>query len=325
MRLHLKSILKRGLAVFCVIANLAGCSHGVSSVSNSEETSRVYSMPEMMLLVATERNRYEQIYTDEIWDVEIDSQGVTFKEHLLDQVKYFLEEVRTINLLAEENGITLTEQEKESLRRLSRDYYDKLTKADRAYIKATQGDVFNMYQEYHLANKVVEALTADINLEISDSEAKVISVMELRTDDAEAAGKAWELLQEEGADFYTIARTYSNSEEIVRQIGRGAQESSYDEVAFALTVDEISPVFESGDSYCILKCVSDYDEAATQERKQYLSTQRRSQAFHQIYSQFAGEHQVSFDEALFDGLVFSPEDGTTTTNFFKMYQEYITK
>lgn len=320
---HWKSILKRGLAALCLIAGLTGCSRGIPSVSDSKETGRSYSMAEMMLIVATERNRYEQIFTDQIWDVEINSGGVTFMYHLLNQVKYFLEELRTINLLAEEQDITLTEQEKDKLRELADDYYSKLTDADRAYIQATREEVFSMYQEYHLANKVVEAMTQDINLEISDSDAKVIAVMELCTSDAAAAEEALLKLQEEGADFSAIAKSYTETEAVNRKIGRGGQDSAYDQAAFALTRDEVSPIFQVGDNYYILKCVSDYEEAATQERKQELSMQRRSDAFHQIYKQFAGEHQVSFDDTLFDGLVFSPDDGTTTSNFFKMYQEYM--
>lgn len=323
MMYHWKSILKRGLAALCLTVCLTGCSRGIPSVSDSREIGKSYSMAEMMLIVATERNRYEQIYTAQIWDVEIDSGGVTFKRHLLNMVKYFLEELRTINLLAEEQGIAMTEQEKEKLNQLARDYYSKLTEADRVYIQATEADVFHMYQEYHLANKAVEAMTQDFNLEISDSDAKVIAVMELRTSDAAAAAEALLKLQEEGADFSAIAKSYPEAEENNRQIGRGEQDSAYDQAAFALAKDELSPVFQVGDSFYILKCVSDYEEAATQERKQILSMQRRREAFHQIYNQFAGEHQVSFDETLFDGLVFSPDDGTTTSNFFKMYQEYM--
>lgn len=324
MKQHMKSILKRGLAVICITALLSGCNQGIPSISDAKEN-KMYSMPEIMLVVANERNRYEKIYTEQIWDVAIDEQGTTFKRHLLDEIKRFLEELRTINLLAEEKEITLSEQEKETLRQLARDYYGKLTEKDRAYILAEEEDVYNMYQEYHLANKVVEELTKDINLEISDSEAKVITIMEIRTSDAAAAQEAFGKIQEEGSDFASIARTYSEGDEITMQIGRGEHDSSYDQAAFALAADEVSQIVRSGSDYYIFKCVSDYDEEKTQERKQRLSQQRRSQAFRQIYDQFAGEHQVTFDDNLLSGLVFSPDDQTTATNFFKMYQDYMTK
>lgn len=322
MKPYIQSFIRCGLAGLLLAAGLSGCGRGMPIVSDTKEN-KVYSMPEMMLVVANERNRYELVYTEQVWDVAVDKEGTTFKDHLLDEVQGFLEDLRTMNLLAKEKGITLTEQEKDSLHQLARAYHGSLTERDLAYVQADQDDIYNIYAEYHLANKVVSELTGDINLEISDSDAKVITVMQIRIDDAATAREVYEKLQAEGADFVAIARTYTLDDEITMQIGRGERERSCEQAAFSLTTGQMSEVIPSGGAFYILKCVSDYEEAQTQERKQKLSLQRRSEAFRQIYDQFAVEHQVQFPENLFDGVVFSASDGTTTSNFFQMYQDYM--
>lgn len=44
-------------------------------------------------------------------------------------------------------------------------------------------DVYELYEDYHLANKLVDELTGQVDLEISDSEAKVITVQEISVSD----------------------------------------------------------------------------------------------------------------------------------------------
>lgn len=102
-----------------------------------------------------------------------------FQTYLLEQIRTFLGEVKSMNLLADEQGLTLTSQEREKLKQLADDYYNSLTDADKAYTKATRDDVYTMYEAYHRANKLVNELTKDVSLEISDSEAKVIQVQEI--------------------------------------------------------------------------------------------------------------------------------------------------
>ena len=51
-----------------------------------------------------------------------------------------------MNLLADEEGLTLNSQEREQLKQLADDYYASLTDADKAYIKASRDDVYTMYE-----------------------------------------------------------------------------------------------------------------------------------------------------------------------------------
>ena len=308
------------LAAAAVMALLTGCKAEIPIVSEITET-KAYTLPQSMIIVATERNRYQKIYTNQIWGVELPG-GRNFESYLLDQVKEFLKEMKMMNLLAKEKGVTLTSGEKEKVRKASDEYFASLTKDDIAYMGVTKEDVKTMYEEYFLSNKVVTELTKDMNLEISDSEAKVITVDQIVLADPAEAEEVRLKATEEGADFKALAREYSKETVIERHIGRGEAPGPYEDAAFALLAEEISPVVEENGTYYIIKCVNDYDEKATQERKAGLYKKRKKEAFDQIYSKFKQENPVTFSNEIWKNVKFSKEDKTTTTNFFEIYKKY---
>jgi foldase protein PrsA len=310
------------LAVLALIALLTGCKADIPIVSEIAET-KAYTLPQSMIILATERNRYQTIYTSQIWGVDLPGDQ-NFETYLVDQVKEFLQEMKMMNLLAENKGVTLTSGEKEEVRKASDEYFESLTKEDISYMKVTQEDVKTMYEQYYLSNKVVTELTKDMNLEISDSEAKVIVVDQIVLKDKEQADHVLSLVTAQGADFSALAREYSSEETVERHIGRGEVSKPYEEAAFALLAEEISPVVEDKGKYYIIKCVNDYDETATQERKSGLYRTRKKEAFDQIYNKYKEEHPITFSNEIWKDVKFSKEDKTTTTNFFEIYKKHVT-
>lgn len=307
------------LAGALCICFLTGCRGNLSISSDSKEI-RGYSTPQTMIVVTTERNRYEEVYTDDLWNVTLED-GTSFEDYLLDQVELFLQNMKAMTLLAAEQGVELTSAEKDQLRRLSETYYNGLTPEDIAYMGIEQEDVLAMYQEYHLANKVVSELTKEMSLEVSDSEAKVITLQKIVLNDEETASSVYSQVTAENSDFQTIAKSNSVDPQIEFDLGRGEADPVVEDAVFALTAGEISPVIAYNGQYCIFKCISDYNEKATAERKAQLYLTRKSQAFQQIYHQFQLDHTIQFDEGLWESIQFSPDDKTTTTNFFSLYQE----
>ena len=192
-------------AALLLAVSITGCS-GVPSTSNVKETPG-YTLPQSMIIVATERNRYQQIYTSDLWNVTLNN-GMTFQIYLLDQVQTFLQNMKTMSLLAKDQDITLTGSEKDRLRRLSETYYEGLSQDDIAYMGIDLDDVITMYQEYYLANKVVGELTKELNLEVSDSEAKVITIQQLAVSDRDTANQLYEQAAAEGSDFAAIAQAW---------------------------------------------------------------------------------------------------------------------
>ena len=299
---------------------LTACSVNLPMVSESTETDG-YSDAQTMLVIATERNRYRKVYTDQIWSVEVSDDQTPFQTYLLDQIRSFLGEVKTMNLLADEQGLTLNSQEREQLKQLSDDYYDSLTDADKAYTKATRDDVYTMYEAYHRANRIVDELTKDVSLEVSDSEARVIQVQEIAVSEESKAQELYDQLTNSGADFAATARKESENTDIEALVGRGEREAAYENPVFALESGQITEPFAYQGKWYLVKCVNDFDEDATLERKNKLALERKNQAFHRISDSFAAEHPVEIQGSIWNKVSLNYGADCTTSDFFERYQE----
>lgn len=273
----------------------------------------------MMVIAITERNKYEQVFTDKIWDAVMEN-GDTFEDYLLDQVRVFLENMKTMTLLAKDKGIVLSSGEQDRVKRLAKNYYSELTREEIEYLGISEEDVLILYQDYYTANKVVEELTKGMDLEVSDSEAKVISIKQIKTEDREKAETAYRKLQE-GNEFSNVSREVTGVSPEERQIARGEESKVFESEAFALATGEVSSVVESEGFFYIIQCINDYDMEATKERKVQIYKERKNWAFQQIYGQFEMENRISISDEAWSEISFQEGDEVVTANFFSLYQE----
>lgn len=310
------------LAIGVTSTQLVACG-GVFPVGSKGRTMQGYTDEQVMLIIATERNQYRKVYTDQIWSVPVDEEGTTYQHYLLGEIKKFIQKMKTTGLLAQEKEITLTSQEKEQLQQLSEQYFLSLTQADKDYIGATQEDVYTMYEAYHLSNRVVEELTQDVNLEISDSEAKVMTVQEIKVEDENQARQIYSQVTEPDAKFLSIANTVEGNASAQVSVGRGERGKEYDDQVFDLEEEQITEPFLFDGQWYIVKCINPYDEGATLERKQRLAVQRKQQAFSQIYDAFEQEHPLEIQGKIWENVDFYAGTACTTTDFFVQYEEFM--
>ena len=308
------------LALLAVPLPLSGCDKTVQKEEVQQEEQ--YTLSQIMTIAATERNRYQKVYTSQIWEAVTDENGTTMKDMLLAQVKTFLEDLGTMDLLARERGIEISGTELDRLHRLGQAYFQELTKGDLEYIQVTEQEIISLYEKYYLANKLVSELTKDVDLEISDSKAKVIDILQIVMDSLETAQQVHQEAMAEDADFEALAKSYSVSDEIQRTLGRGEESSAYEEAAFALEDGQVSPLVTVNGKYYIIKCVNSYNEEETLIRKSELSLAKKDQAFRSIYDSFQAENRTEIPDSLWSQVTFDGGEECTTTNFFDLYKEY---
>ncbi len=318
---NISRVLRLWCLVLIMVLLAAGC-EARPPVTVKKEIGVTLRRPEIMLVVATERNRYEQIYTGQIWDIAVAEDGTTFQEYLLEQIKQFMVDLKRIGVMAQEYGITLDNGEMEQLRRLAQDYYSQLTDADKAYTGAGPDDVLNLYQEYYLACKTVDVLTKNADLEISDNEAKVVEVSQIVLDNEFNAREVWQAVRSEGADFDAIARANSTEGQIRREIVRGELPAGMEEAVFAMNQDEISEIMEDNGQFYLFYCHNPYDQEATLARKEEMMLLRKDSAFHEYYDAFLEDNLVTVSGRIWQDVSCVTQENTTTTNLFELYQEY---
>ena len=293
-------IWKTGSAFFLTAALFSGC--GISETISAGTNEKEYGRAETMVILSTEKSRYEDLYTEELWKAVIDDKGTDYESVLITQVHDFLRELKIMSKMADEYEITLKGREKELVKEAASRYYEDLGEAAAEQFELDKQEIEDLYRDYWRAEKLVDQLTGGMNLEVSDSEAKVIEVAEIAFNEIGSAEAVLEKLQTENADFYALAREYSENSETHVQLHYGMHSEDYEKAAYELAEEEVSGIIEENGTYYILKCIDDYDEEATRIRKAEMVQQKKNEAFHSSYQAYKADKELIEDKEFWESL-----------------------
>lgn len=323
---------KRLLACVCaaVLAAgvLSGCGTGrkvvLTTGMKKDEVFRIEdascSLPEIMVYLTNMQNQYEAVYGEEIWSAR--NGGESLEQEAKEQILAELAQVKAMTLLAEQKEIALSDKEQERAAAAAKEYYASLNEAERAALGVDQETIERMYREYALAARVYQQIVEDVNPEISDDEARTITVLQIRMEDREEAQEVCDQAKEGTVDFESLAERYSEDRTISYSFGKGEVEEAIEKAAFNLGKDEISDVIEAEGGFYILKCTSTFDEAQTQMNKEKIANARRNEAFNSEYNTFVNSLVRQLNEELWDTVTFIHDENVTTAGFFEIYDEF---
>ena len=308
-----------GILLLTAVCSLFGC-RGLE-LENKTEQVEEYTRPQAMILVANERNRYENVYSEGIWEITVGDDEVGLDRLTVQNVKSYMEQLKLLCMLAEERGITVTSQEKDTIRQITDAYMAALTEADRQYIGCDRSDVQKLYTDYFTADKLIRSVTGQINSEISDSEAKVIRVEQIGTTDRRKALAILKRVKIDGANFSSMASRYTETDSIDLVLRRGAGGGLLERTAFQLEEGQVSNILHIGEMYYIIKCTDGYAREATLERKNRLTAAMNTKAFYDVLAPYQQEHRIRFVERFWNEMNFGEDGGSTVENFFDIYEE----
>lgn len=315
-------------AAVMMISALAGCWKNTKVVLTAglkkNEVFRISSascmLPEVMVYLTNMQNQYESVYGSQIWNAS-DGQ-LSLEQEEREQVLTQLARIKVMNLLAQKKEVTLDDKEKERAAAAGREYFTSLNSAEVTALNVTQDLITKMYEEYALAEKVYQTIVENVNPEVSDDEARTITVDRIKVSSSAKASQVLGKAKEEGVDFETLAQAESEDQTVTQSFGKGEVPEALEKAAFNLGKDEISDVVESNGSYYILKCISTFDEAQTKANKEKIVKQRQSEAFDTEYTAFEQTLVRQLNEELWNSVTMIHQDDVKTSSFFEVYQMY---
>lgn len=284
---------------------------------------------EYMVYLTNIQNRYEAVYGEQIWSVS--GNGTSMETRVKESAVARLAQVKAMNLLAQEYQVSLTEEEEKQVAQAAAEYYGSLNQTEIEAMGITEELVTQLYREYLTAHKVYVYIIRDINPEISDDEARNVTVdwifLRSSEESEEIRALAEELLGrlEAGEDFDTLAMTYSDDKVITHTFGKGSMDSAVEECAFNLAEDETSGIVEGKDGYYIIHCVSTLDRKETDANKEKIITLRKKEAFNEVYDTFVKEQIKQFNEGLWQDINMIHDQNVTTESFFDVYDKYFSE
>lgn len=338
--------------VFCMLAPVLGGCGGKETDTKvilytgfkKDEVFRIETMscmlPEVMVYLTNTQDQYENAFGSQIWQTNLGD--VSLEDNIKETVLAQLAQIKTMNLLAQRHGVQLDEEELALTEEAADTYYSSLNQTEREVMQVDREVIAQLYAEFALANKVYEYIIKDINPEISDDEARTITVQHIliRTyvqdgtgkkiefsdkDKKEAYERAAEILalaREEGADFEELVLNYSEGDKGNYSFGKGETDPAFEEAAFNLEKGEISDIIETRYGYHIIKCINTFNREETDANKIKIVEKRKEEVFGQEYDAFVSTLTRTINQSLWDSISFSVNEEVTTCDFFDIYNQY---
>ncbi len=295
---------------------------------------------ELMLYLTNIANQYEAVYGEELWTIQVD-EDTTLLENCKEMAVAQLAQVKAMKLLAKEHQVSLTEEEKSAVKTAAEDYLATLSEAEKTALGVENGEIIQrIYEEKLLADKLYAYLIRDVNPEISDDEARIITIQHilLKTysmdehgnrqdmDEKEASHvleKAEEIrtLAVEGESFDTLISKYSEDSKGTYSFGMGDMEEEFEKAAYALATDEISEVVRTSHGYHIIKCISTLDREQTDLNKQKLLVSRKQEVFGNTYNQFVESLEKRENTELIYSIMIPENEEVDTADLFAVYEQ----
>lgn len=287
------------------------------------------------VLLASQRNSYEAVYGDGIWKVPVG--GSDFEGVVLDSMKALLAQMKCMVLMAREYEVTLPEAEKRRIREAAAEFCQSVDTGELAAARVTEDDVYQVFYEYRLSNQLIDELTRNVDVEISDNDARIVQVQQIFFSTVSTEGNPLPPEEKEsryerltairqridgGEDFGKLAEIYDVSQQTHFSIGRGEMPQVYEDAVFALEDGEVSDIIETETGFYLVKCLEDYDIDATQIHKEQMGAVKKKDAFSQLYDTFTAGLTSEFNQSAWEQLSMSGEGNITGADFFGIYRNY---
>lgn len=278
---------------------------------------------------------YSSFLGADMWSQDMMGNGTTLEDSVKEQVMDTLE----TNYLLEEHmadyNVEITDEELQAMQEAAASFMENNNQAAIRRMTATEEIVTEMLRLDTIQKKMYDAIIAEADTEVSDEEAaqRTFSYYNITlpeetdstetvetagteaveeipsTEEQEAELKAYAGLVAEAAeeDFEAVADTYGLT---MSQYSYGSDEEDFAEEVIAkadeMTEGEISALIETADgSYYVIRLDSEFDEEATENKKQEIISTRQSEHYTEVCEAYKAEAEWTINEDVWAAVTFS--------------------
>jgi len=315
---------------------LTGCNIGNTQIMidlNNAGRNDVFSIngtdctkDEARVYLCNYQNIYGKVYGLDLWQYDYSDMDVevTLEDYVKELTVVELSHVICMNQLAEKLEMTLTSEEEKLVSQATDEYYSSLSREEIRYMGIDKIELKEIYKRYAIAQKLYNTLTAGVNEEVSDDEARVILIQQIFVKSEDVA-KLVEQKLRSGSGFDTVASSYSELDAVERTLTRGEYDKKVEDVAFNLDDGEESRMIEADNGYYFIKCMDKYVEELTEANKENIILKRRQEQFDDIFYEFIDNSTFELNDKVWEKVEVDTSGTITTDSFFEVYEKYFTE
>ena len=286
----------------------------IGSLKCPENEARVY--------LANYKNIYGTIDGSSLWTDRFDT--AQMESSIKDAVAEHLSKVYALDLYAKEHHMVLTKEEEEKTQEAAKTYAASLNTAEKKYLKVSEKDICQMYQNYALAEKVYSKLMGSVDEEVSEDEARIMDAQVFYVTQKDKAAQIAAQLKA-GTSFDTLATANNESgKDITVSFGRGTYSSKVEEVAFSLQNNETAgPVSDGKGHYYFIKCMNKYNEDLSEKNKSVVIKKRQSTLIKKIIADLDKRYYSEFNKKLWNNVKIDTDKEIQTDSFFSTLDQKV--
>lgn len=330
-----KKVVALAAAAGLAMTLLVGCS---SSVDNSEVAMTV-GESEVTAGVANFYLRYQQAslesyYTsmlgEDVWTMEY-SEDVTFEDNAKETSMNALQQLYILSNHMEEYNVTLTDEEMAAIDEAAAAFAEANTDEVKKLISGAKEIVAEVLRLLTVSEKMYDAITADVNTEVSDEEAaqkklqytvfsKTNTLEDGTTEDMSEDEVA--ALKKEAEEYLKGAKSSGSLEAYATAEEKTSSSLTFDAETTTLPTEvitaadqlkegEFAELIETDTAFYVVELTSIFDEEATQTEKENIALERKNEKYTMVAENWANETEINVNKEVTDKLSIQAVKVTT--------------
>ena len=275
------------------------------------------------------QSAYDSIYVtyfgEDYWSQDMSGEGKTMEEDIKDDI---MDQLKTYYALAahmDEYDVKITKSDQKKIDKAAKEFIKANDKETVEAMSATEQDVAEYLRLVTIQQRMQEKIEADVDTNISDEEAaqRTFSYVEISTEGTtDEDGNTVEYSEEELTELKNKAEALAGSGaegfETTAEVQQldvetfsykaGEEDEEMDQAVLTeadkLKEGEMSGVIETDTAYYVVRLDSEFDQEATDERKDEIVEERKAELYEKVCDEFTEDFKFKIDKDVWKSVSF---------------------
>ena len=268
---------------------------------------------------------YSSMLGENMWTTEVE-EGTTYEESAKETIMQSLEELYLVNEHAGDYSVSLTDEEKKSIKDAADQFVEANDAEVRDVISGDKETVQKVLELFTIQQKVQTEMLKDVDRNVSDEEAaqKALQYVaftysdteESEESDSENTSDTKEEAKAKAETFLNAVNSGTDFSQAAEDQEKSAVDLTFDssttspneeliQAADKLEAGQVTDVIETDTGYYVAKVTSTFDQSATDSKKQEIISERESERYNEILDGWKEDTDIKENKDVWEKIDFN--------------------